>query len=316
MSKEGKIHPPNDILFAGDIKEEDESKEEDNDEEEEKDMNENNPNDEKKLEEEEEKEIQKNNENLDDNEEIIDTKNKNIEDKQRDNKKNFNDKVNILKENLQNHEMLKKEDEEEENKNKVYLLNIEENGLPKIQKNEIYSMNINSELNLKLFNGIKISNEISLITNSLNEFPSPFFLDELLETQKNVKKEEDINSIEDEEDEKNNNDEFPLDKIMEYQIKPNEINTEIIFKINLNRAGLISFVFLYKDEATNSFLLTKPFNILVNPLIELNKKNIPINKIQLQTVLSKNLGNLSNFDDYFKEVSLLKYNFIHFTTFL
>ena len=68
---------------------------------------------------------------------------------------------------------------------------------------------------VNLFNGIKISNEISLITNCINEFPSPFFLDELLENQKNVKKEDNINSIEDEKIIMMN---F-LDKIMEYQIK-------------------------------------------------------------------------------------------------
>ena len=89
------------------------------------------------------------------------------------------------------------------------------------------------------------------------------------------------------------------------------------------RAGNISFVFMYRDPALNNkFRFTKPFHILVNPLIDLsNKMSININKnkvldvnqIQMQSIIPKNIGNISNdFEKYYEEASLLEYNFIHF----
>ena len=38
-----------------------------------------------------------------------------------------------------------------------------------------------------------------------------------------------------------------------------------------------------------------------------------LDDIQLQTILSKSLGKINEFEKYFKEASKLKYNFVHFT---
>ena len=166
-----------------------------------------------------------------------------------------------------------------------------------------------------MFNGIAISNDVILISNYLNDFPNNF------------------NFIFNNENFKNNNFIFSnelIENLNNFKTSPTSINTEINFKILLERPGNFIFFFIYKskvqlnnnknknenDNTTSIFKHTKPFTILVNPYLEINQfKKIPINKITLQSVISKNIGYLDNFIDYFTEASLLKYNMIHFTTF-
>ena len=61
-----------------------------------------------------------------------------------------------------------------------YLLELNDSGLPNIQNDEIISCNINSLINISLNNGVSISKDIFMITNAENEFPSPFYLNSLL----------------------------------------------------------------------------------------------------------------------------------------
>ena len=195
-----------------------------------------------------------------------------------------------------------------------YLLEINENGLPFQQDpNKIFSINVNSEITFKMFNGISISNDVILISNYLNDFPNNF------------------NFIFNNEKFKNNNFIFSnelIENFNNFKTSPTSINTEINFKILFERPGNFLFFFIYKAKIINNnnknenndsntvFKHTKPFTILVNPYLEINQfKKIPINKITMQSVLSKNIGYLDNFIDYFTEASLLKYNMIHFTTF-
>ena len=115
-----------------------------------------------------------------------------------------------------------------------------------------------------------------------------------------------------------------IKSLRKFQIFPCKINTKIYFRVFCKRAGNISFVFMYKDSSQNyKYKFTKPFHILVNPLIDLsNKMNInknkllEVNQIQMQSILAKNIGNISNdFEKYYEEASLLEYNFIHFHSF-
>jgi hypothetical protein len=173
-------------------------------------------------------------------------------------------------------------------------------------------------------NGIEISKDIIMITNAENEFPSPFFLNSLInEVQlKNEKSESNDDyasnlSIKHQKYLNNlNKDNNVFKQIKKYQIFPNRINTKIYFKINCKISGNITFIFLYKSSENNKIKFTKPFHILVNPLINLNNKHIEISQIQMQSIIPKNIGNLENyFPKYFEEVSLLGYNFIHFHSF-
>jgi DNA-directed RNA polymerase beta' subunit len=65
------------------------------------------------------------------------------------------------------------------NKNKVkdkYLLELKENGLPDLPKNKILSCNVGSLINISLYNGLPISSNISLITDSFQMFPTSDFV--------------------------------------------------------------------------------------------------------------------------------------------
>ena len=204
-----------------------------------------------------------------------------------------------------------------------YLLELNDNGLPNIQNDEIISCKINSLINISLNNGISISKDIFMITNAENEFPSPFFLNSLINEIKiknekipnddytynlSLKHQKYLNNL--------NEDNNILKQIKKYQIFPNRINTKIYFKINCKVSGNVTFIFLYKSSKNNLIQLTKPFHILVNPLININNKIIEINQIQMQSVIPKNIGNLEkDFDKFYSHVSLLGYNFIHFHSF-
>ena len=182
-----------------------------------------------------------------------------------------------------------------------YLLELKENGQPDLPNNKILSCNIGSLINISLYNGLSISSNISLISDSYQIFPSFDFADKLIEESLNKEKNLDNNYFE--------------QKVNLYQKLPSMINTKIFFQVKCEKAGNITFLFMYKDD-NGKIKFTKPFHILVNPLIELNKeKKIEINQIRMQTVISKNIGKIENdFDNYFEEVSLLGYNFIHFKT--
>ena len=200
------------------------------------------------------------------------------------------------------------------NPKEKYLLELKENGLPDLPKNEILSCNVGSLINISIYNGLPISSNISLISDSFQIFPSSDFIENLIKESSNNRKNKndlDNNSFE--------------QKVNSYQKYPSIINTKIFFQIICERAGNITFVFMYKDEK-NKVKFTEPFYILVNPIIELNKNNnsseninnkniIELTGIKMQTVISKNIGKLKNdFENYFEEASLLGYNFIHFKT--
>ena len=204
-------------------------------------------------------------------------------------------------------------DPENENE-EIYILELEDNGLPNLKNNEILTCNINSLINLSVPKGKEISNEVSLISNCENDFPDAFFLNKIIEeTKKNKEKE------------KNNlNQNFSpayenaqiKKSLKPYQINPNKVNANIYFRIICKRAGNISFVLMYKDSTQNNIIkFTKPFYILVNPIINIKNNQIEINQIQMQSILSHKIGTLSNdFENYYEEASLLGYNFIHFRT--
>ena len=185
--------------------------------------------------------------------------------------------------------------------NEKYLLELKENGLPDVPNNKILSCKIGSLINISLYNGLPISSNISLISDCFQIFPSYDFIDKLIKDS-----------------EKNFEENYFIEKVNTYQKYPSMINTKIFFQVKCERAGNITFLFMYKDENDNNKIkFTKPFYILINPLIEINKENkLEINQIRMQTVIPKNIGKIENdFESYFSEVALLGYNFIHFKTF-
>ena len=217
-------------------------------------------------------------------------------------------------------------DIEIKNEKEVYLLELEDNGLPNLQNDEIISCNINSLINISVYNGLLISKDICLITNCENEFPSPFYLETIIKelTEKSQKVTISPRNLTNQKYTVNSNGNINILKsLKKYKIYPCKINTKIYFKVSCKVAGNISFCFIYKDSTQNNiFKFTKPFHILVNPLIDLNNntnfrnKLLDVNQIQMQSIIPKSIGNLSiDFEKYFEEASLLEFNFIHFHSF-
>ena len=234
--------------------------------------------------------------------------------------------IEIVSNNEQEEEIEEISEEEESNDIKIkeekniYLLELDDNGLPNLQNEEILTCNINSILNISIYNGLPISKDICLLTNSEHEFPSPFFLEEIIE-EINSKSQIIINKASPHTIKKQK---FIFDEnhnilklLKKYRIYPCTINTKIYFRVSCKRAGNIYFVFMYKDSNDNKTKFTKSFNILVNPLINLNNKNLlDVNQIQMQSIIPKNIGCLNeDFEKYYEEASLLQYNFIHFHSF-
>ena len=179
--------------------------------------------------------------------------------------------------------------DEDESTAITYYLPLDNSGRPKLACDQILQAEVNSTLHIELMNGLEITNKINLVSNAQENFP--YDLQERLLIQENINKEDFSNYI------------FP----------PSEISTSIIYDVKLERTGAIQFFFLYTQPGTDNEKSTLPFYVTVLPKVIIQGREIKLDDIQLQTVLSKSLGKVNDFENYFKEAAKLKYNFVHFT---
>ena len=179
--------------------------------------------------------------------------------------------------------------EEEDPTQITYYLPLDNLGRPKLALDQILQAERNSIIHLELMNGLEITNKITLVTNAQENFP--YELQERVISQKKLKKED----------------------FSEFIFQPSEISTSIIYDIKLERSGPVLFFFFYNDLKTDNEKNTLPFYITVLPKVVIRGKEIKLEDIQLETILSKSLGKVNEFENIFKEASRLKYNFIHFT---
>ena len=177
------------------------------------------------------------------------------------------------------------EKNEEDPSQITYYLSLDNSGRPKLAEDQILQAERDSILHIELMNGLEITNDITLISNAQENFP--YELQEKLLKNENIKKED----------------------FSKFIFEPSEISTSIIYEVKLERTGSIQFFFIYNNNTKN----TKPFYITVLPKVIIGGKKIDLDNIQLQTILSKSLGKIDEFEKYFKEASRLKYNFVHFT---
>ena len=182
-----------------------------------------------------------------------------------------------------------KQQEEEDPTQITYYLPLDNSGRPKLALDQILQAERDSILRIELMNGLEITNKINLVTNAQESFP--------YELQERLLKQENINKVD----------------FSQFIFEPNEISTSIIYDIKLERTGSIQFFFLYNDPSTDNEKSTLPFYITVLPKVVIQGREIKLDDIQLQTILSKSLGKINEFEKYFKEASKLKYNFVHFT---
>ena len=177
------------------------------------------------------------------------------------------------------------EKREEDSSQITYYLSLDNSGRPKLAEDQILQAERDSILHIELMNGLEITNDITLISNAQGNFP--YELQEKLLNKEKITKEE----------------------FSKYIYEPTEISTSIIYEIKLEHTGSIQFFFIYEKNTKH----TLPFYITVLPRVNIGGKKIDLDNIQLQTILSKSLGKIDEFEKYFKEASRLKYNFVHFT---
>ena len=177
------------------------------------------------------------------------------------------------------------EKKEEDSSQITYYLSLDNSGRPKLAEDQILQAERDSILHIELMNGLEITNDITLISNAQGNFP--YELQEKLLNKEKITKEE----------------------FTKYIYEPTEISTSIIYEIKLEHTGSIQFFFIYEKNSKH----TTPFYITVLPRVTVGGRKIDLDNIQLQTILSKSLGKIDEFEKYFKEASRLKYNFVHFT---
>lgn len=78
-----------------------------------------------------------------------------------------------------------------------------------------------------------------------------------------------------------------------------------------NKSALLTA--LESKTLGNEFFNSHSIYVHIEPKFELNNKKYSLKNIRMQTILSKSLGTLEEWDKYFSEASFLEYNFIHFT---
>ena len=179
--------------------------------------------------------------------------------------------------------------EEDDSTTITYYLPLDNSGRPKLALDQILQAEVNSILHIELMNGLEITNNINLISNAQEDFP--YELQERLLQQENINKGD----------------------FSAYIFPPSEISTSITYDITLEKTGAKQFFFVYNQLGTNNEKSTLPFYVTVLPKVMIQGREIKLDDIQLQTILSKSLGKVSDFEKYFKEASRLKYNFVHFT---
>ena len=184
--------------------------------------------------------------------------------------------------------MFKIQDEQDPNQI-TYYLPLDNSGRPKLALDQILQAERDSVLRIELMNGLEITNKINLVSNAHKSFSS--------ELQENLLIQKDLNR----------------DEFSPFIFQPTEISTSIIYEVKFERTGSIQFFFFYSEPNTDNQKSTIPFYIIVLPKVVIQGKEILLNSIQLQTILSKSLGKVNEFEKYFQEASRLKYNFVHFT---
>ena len=164
-----------------------------------------------------------------------------------------------------------------------YYIKLNDEGLPSIPSDQILLTTPNTTITFELNNGTPISHHIALISNI--ETPFPFGIIDYMLTAS-----------------------CPISRVQlqPFTFLPYDVSTSILFQVHITHADPHQFLFIYQTPNDPQEHLTKPFYIIVQPTLTILNKVIPIHSINMQTVLSKNIGKLNDIRSYFKEANRLK----------
>lgn len=103
---------------------------------------------------------------------------------------------------------------------------------------------------------------------------------------------------------------FVRDKYQEFPLDTS-LHRDINVKIPIYKSGTYNFYIRYETEQGEAE--TDKFYFNVPPNLRINDEFVPFNSINIQSVVSKWIGPLDHWDEFFKEISYKGYNMIHFT---
>ncbi|RLV91284.1 Glycogen debranching enzyme [Spathaspora sp. JA1] len=105
----------------------------------------------------------------------------------------------------------------------------------------------------------------------------------------------------------------PFDRYthFEYPIK-SSFHQDICIPISIYRPGSYNYFITYTDE-NNKSKVTEKYYFNVPPNLNIDNAFVAFNSINIETVISKWIGPLQNWDKFFAKVSAKGYNMIHFT---
>ena len=104
---------------------------------------------------------------------------------------------------------------------------------------------------------------------------------------------------------------FDRKKFQEFPIH-SSFHEDVSIDVPIYNAGTYCFYITYKD-GKNEQQKTEDYYFNVPPYLTINGEWVPFNSINMQSVVSKWVGPLSDWDSFFAEVSKKGYNMIHFT---
>lgn len=105
---------------------------------------------------------------------------------------------------------------------------------------------------------------------------------------------------------------FKRDKFYKHPIS-NSFHEDISLPLIFYKPGVYSYFASYRANETEQITTTRKFYFVVQPSLEINNVHLPLNSISIQTVVSKWMGPLENWDNIFEEILNKGYNMIHFT---
>ncbi|KAK6199377.1 glycogen debranching enzyme [Scheffersomyces amazonensis] len=87
---------------------------------------------------------------------------------------------------------------------------------------------------------------------------------------------------------------------------------DVTIKVSVFKPGSYNYYIEYEDSQSNQ-VTTEKFYLTVPPNLKIGNEYLPFNAINIESVVSKWIGPLSNWDKFFSKVASKGYNLIHFT---
>ncbi|GMM38938.1 bifunctional 4-alpha-glucanotransferase/amylo-alpha-1,6-glucosidase [Saccharomycopsis crataegensis] len=93
----------------------------------------------------------------------------------------------------------------------------------------------------------------------------------------------------------------------------NSFYKDINLTLSINKPGVYAYFASYRSAETNKIITTRKYYFVVQPSLDINGEYLTLNSVSIQSVVSKWMGPLKDWDNIFQEISNKGYNMVHFT---